>query len=263
MRDLLSFCIARDFRNATSWYDGCVNFIMAEKKRDRRHLKLFALFGDLQQETARGIWAILCLLFAALLILAATESAGVFGVYVFSLFVKLLGIGYGLLPLLLIAGGLFFLRSFGNFVTPARIFGACLFFLSSLALINLLEAGKGGLVGTYISVPLVSLLSTPATLAVLLAAVLIGLLMVIDRSLTLHAPHLRLPRFFQKKSETENSAFTEAVPLPEDEVVPESPERVQEPTAAMPVQGPEKVSRLFMPARHPRGAYEPPPLSLL
>src|SRR3989344_5058851 len=153
-------------------------------KREREKNNLERPTRGLHRETARGIWAIVLFLAAGILALSAFGGAGMVRERVFSLCGSVFGVGYLFLPALAIVGGLFLLRSLPALVTRPRFAGAVLLSLAGLGLADLLRLG-GGVVGAYLTEPLLALFDLPATLILLSATAVIALLLIIDAPLTL------------------------------------------------------------------------------
>jgi hypothetical protein len=112
-----------------------------EKEERIRHLK---------EETLETIWAIVFFLSSVFLLLAAFGKGGVVGIKMYGFFTFLFGIGYYLMPLVLVVLGISFLKEIrNNFATP-KIIAAVVLFVSSLAFISLLST-QGGAVGSIIA----------------------------------------------------------------------------------------------------------------
>ncbi len=229
-------------------------------RKEKKRWQLLSFFSSLKQETTRGVWAVLLFVAAAILALAATGSAGVVGSRLHEWFSMLLGIGYLLLPLLLLAWGVFLLRSFEGFITSLRIFGASLFFIAALGLLHLIAPDRAGLLGSFIAAPLISLFDTYATLLLLAAAGVISLLIMIDTPLEIRLARLL---FWRKNGEVttfETSPYEEDPPEEIAEVAVEEVD--EEPRIAAPIKE-ATVSSPFAIMPLAGGAYIPPPLSLL
>jgi len=233
----------------------------SSKREYKKRQPRLSIFRNLQRETARSIWAILLFTLAGLLALSAVGSAGIVGNRLYELLWSAFGFGYLFVPILLAAGGLFSLRSLPSFVTPLRMFGALLLFTGGLGIAEILKAGHGGLLGKYLTLPLISLFALPATLIFLAATVVIALIILIDAPLTI--PLSRL--LFWRKRNVETSVYEEEVPVEgEDEISYEEIE-IEGEALAEPEGTPAPLAKNpnpFIPSV-PRGSYEPPPLSLL
>src|SRR3989344_545693 len=225
---------------------------MAVKTKQRA----FGAFRTMRRDTMRSIWAIVLFVLAGLLILSALGSAGIVGRHLYSAFQALFGLGYVFLPFLFIAVGLFLLRSLPSFMTPLRLCGASLFFLSGLSIAGLIQPMEGGLIGKYAAAPFIALFDVTATLIILAAALVIALIIMIDAPLTIPLTNLL---FWRRRSV--DTAYEE--PLGEEITAVETPEEDIEPRIARPLsEEVGKRSGALIP-QLPRGTYTPPPLSLL
>ena len=156
---------------------------------------------NLNESTRRAIGAVVFFVIAIFLLLAAFEKAGLVGVKTFGMLGGLIGIGYYFLPLVLIALGVLFLlpRDEEKNVAKVQIISALILFLSTLGLINLAVAEKGGFLGGIISSPLVALFDTTVTTLVLGGVVAVSVLAMFDTALSLNMIVSPISRLFKKK----------------------------------------------------------------
>src|SRR4051812_20081757 len=96
----------------------------------------------LREETAQGIYSILLFVAAIFFILSAfhikaKDIAGPVGGITFSIFNKLLGFGYFLLPLLCVLLGISFLKVFNRKYSAGKVIGGILFFVAGMGLMNI------------------------------------------------------------------------------------------------------------------------------
>jgi len=161
-----------------------------------------------KKETLEGISAIIFIIVSIFLLLAAFGKAGVVGVFFYTQLTKLFGIGYYILPVILIVLGVSFIKSLNHNLAWPKLLGAGIFTLSSIGLINLL-LGKGGIVGGLISKPLVSLFDFWVSLIILVGLILISILVLFDTSLKFSY----IANLFKKKekiAEDGDDGFVEA-----------------------------------------------------
>jgi S-DNA-T family DNA segregation ATPase FtsK/SpoIIIE len=139
----------------------------------------------LQEETLRAILAVLFFVFGVFLVLSSGPigRGGTVGHGAYNLFHFLFGIGYYLLPIVFFILSVSFFRSLHKKLALTHSIGGLLFFISSLALINIALPAQGGLLGDYISSPLISLFDTPVSTILLIAFVIISLLVIFDAPL--------------------------------------------------------------------------------
>ncbi len=147
---------------------------MSKRNRDKNYWQ-----PQLHNETKKSIWAIIFLGIAVILILAGFNAAGPFGNFLYNIFEKLFGWGYWLLPIMFLSLGGVFLASDRQRVYKTSLFGALLFVLSGLGLIDIVFSQKGGLIGAVIGA-----LETPfgymASIIVLMAIIIVSLLITFN-----------------------------------------------------------------------------------
>ncbi len=154
-----------------------------EKKRDEKEP---SLTKHLQEETLQGIIAVLFFVLAIFLSLSAFEKGGPVGAWIFDKLKMLFGMGYYLLPILFFILAISFFRSLKKNLALTHTIGGFLFFISSLALINIIWDGSGGIVGHLVSSPLVSMFATTVSIIILLALIIISLLVMFDAPLKIY-----------------------------------------------------------------------------
>jgi len=128
-------------------------------------------------EAARGVGAIFFVAIAGFLILAGVGGGGEIGRSSHRALTALLGIGYALLPISFILLAAVVFRSFERAFGWVQVGSIVIFLLSGLGLINLAFPGKGGVVGSLVSSPLVAGFDTAAT-ALFLSAFTIASLVI-------------------------------------------------------------------------------------
>ncbi len=151
-------------------------------KKQEAEEKEGGVLTGLKQETLEGISAIVFIIVAVFLMLARFEKAGFVGEFVYSIFTRLLGVGYYLLPLALFVLGISFLKSLSHNLAWPKITGAIIFLLSGIGLIDLIF-GKGGAVGKLVAMPLDKLFDFWVSAIILVGGIIISMLVVFDTSL--------------------------------------------------------------------------------
>ncbi len=157
--------------------------------------------NHIQKETAQAILAILFFVLAIFFILSSPEIFGGIGVagpageIIFKIFSFLFGKGYYLLPILFFILSISFFRTLRKKLALTHTVGGLLFFLSSLSIVDILFPGSGGLIGGFVSKPLLSLFALYISLIILLACIVISFLIMFDTPLRLSF----LTNLFRKK----------------------------------------------------------------
>ncbi len=249
-----------------------------KKKKIKSEIKLKK--GDDQRigtETMQAVFAILFFAVALLSILAAFDKAGFVGVYAYKALKWLLGLGYFLLPAMLIMLGIACLKGVKREFEISKLGSALLFFFSGLGIVELLDAHQGGFLGYYIAHPLVSLIDVYATATLLIACIAISILITFEIHFTLE--HLKFWKWFEQDSlmddedeDTEedasglknNLAIDKAVSATENKLVKEQERLAQiENKGKADKINKDEVGEIKMVSAFSLIPFVPPPLSLL
>lgn len=233
-----------------------------EKEEKIRHLK---------EETLETIWAIVFFLVSLFLLLASLHKGGIVGTKIYDIFTFLFGIGYFLIPVVLIVLGVSFLKEIrDNFATP-KIIASVFLFISGLAFVSLLSS-RGGAVGSIISKPLLSMFDFWVSIFFTLGLIAISIIILLDAKIKFsRAKKEELPEEAKgSKTFTEAENLKTNIPLeaekspdekPEPAPVKESPKK---PDLEDEDTAPKKSSGLiFFPGSASGKAFTPPPFSLL
>ncbi len=178
---------------------------ISKKSKDKNEKKKEV---SIKSETLRGVWGVVLIVVAIIFVLAAFDSAGKVGEFIYALFSGLFGLGYYLVPLSLVLFSVALFRSITKKVGLVHSAGSLLFFVSSLALIETAHSGGGGLVGALLATPLLAWLAAPATVIVLLAFIFISLLIVFDTQPRMPFIKKRLTKEEQDALDDERTADT-------------------------------------------------------
>ncbi len=233
-------------------------------------------FG-LSSETMYAVYAVIFFVLGIFFVLAAYGYGGVVGNRIYGFLGKLLGIGYYLLPTLMILLAYSYWNSVKANVALVNIFGSLLFCTTGLGIIELFAPGRAGLLGNWIAHPLSRFFDTPG------AAVLLAALFCISLLLLFNTHPLATLRAWQEKrrERLENAEEDEEMSeeLTEDEeeridsalpaagAVNDSDEDARsvaepaEPTIKESIFGKKKRADVFSLAAY-TGEYTPPPLSI-
>ncbi len=151
---------------------------MSKSKKDYDTLG-FKSKANLKEETLGWIYAIGLFASSIIFILASLGKAGI-GNNLYTILRGLFGIGYFLIPAISIMLAISFAKSNRRPINKVQGLAALLFFISSLALINLGLENGGGVLGNLISAPLVKAFDLYATLVILAAFIIASVLAIFD-----------------------------------------------------------------------------------
>src|SRR6185369_4343710 len=129
-----------------------------KKKNDKEN-------KGLKIHTKHVIIAIIFFVLALFFLMSMFSMTGMAGKFIYEKLSYLLGVGYILLPALFAMLGSSFIKSKTPNIGWLRTASAVLFLLSGLGLIDVASgAGRGGLLGRILSIPLVKLFDTFASI---------------------------------------------------------------------------------------------------
>ncbi|MCX6702081.1 MAG: DNA translocase FtsK 4TM domain-containing protein, partial [Candidatus Zambryskibacteria bacterium] len=147
-------------------------------------------YNHLQKETLNTIVAVIFFVLGIFLVLSSglINKGGKVGTFIYEVLHYLFGIGYYLLPVLFFILCVSFFRSLQKKLALTHTVGGILFFISSLALINILSqnsdgVGSGGVIGGIISKPLIGMFDMYVSVIILIALIIISLLTIFDAPL--------------------------------------------------------------------------------
>jgi DNA segregation ATPase FtsK/SpoIIIE, S-DNA-T family len=160
-----------------------------EPKRTRRSSKkelpevedLTPHLPSISERTMRAVWGFLMLALAVFCALAGFNASGTAGTLVSKYLGMFLGAGYILLPLSLFISSVVLFKSFDRaHVGTIRMVSIIFFFIASLCLLEIGIPGSGGMLGSYISLPLSAYVGSIPAIGFLLATVCGSLLISLD-----------------------------------------------------------------------------------
>lgn len=231
----------------------------------------------LHSETKNSVLAVSLIGTALVLILSGFHKAGPIGNFIFTVLDKLFGVGYWIVPVILILLSLIFLIGEHKKIIWLSVLGASLFIISSLGVIDIISPGNGGYLG--------KITGSLGLLFGAIAGIIFNLtLMVIAVLVALNSP-LKIRDFFRKEEEKKSrkQRFTPMIPpeieddgtkiliggdeVKEDEIE-EKEAKEEKPVEAAKPKEPEKIAKDEKPMKvAPVTAnwkdYVAPPLSLL
>lgn len=147
------------------------------KAAEKENLKL-KLDADI--ESIKATSSIIIFAFAFVFFLAAFGVAGKFGNFAYSKLYTLFGLGYFLVPLSLLLTSAAIYKSKKRSFGPVKSISSLIFFLSSLALLELLFNGYGGALGRAIASPVQYAFDTIAGAIILFAFLFASLILLFD-----------------------------------------------------------------------------------
>lgn len=142
--------------------------------------------SQIHPDTEKTILAVVCIVIAAILILALFHKSGPAGEALYRLLTILFGLGYYLFPLifLIMAGTFISGKTQDNRRVAVTLSGATLFVLSGLGVIDIIAENRGGLVGRWMG-SVESPFGYIAGLIITAAIMIISLLVTINLPFTL------------------------------------------------------------------------------
>jgi len=154
---------------------------MATKKKGGEPSR-WNIFHHLQEETTQTVLAIVFFVCALFLLLSAGGLAGMVGTSVYDGLSYLLGVGYYIVLLLFFVLSAAFFASLRRDLAWIQVIGALLFFVGALGLMDIAVEANAGIVGGFISQPLIALFDVYATVIFLLGTLCISLIIMFDAS---------------------------------------------------------------------------------
>ena len=152
---------------------------MAKKKEES------AKKSGLKSETLQGILAVCSFALSIFFGLAAFGKAGVAGDSTYQVLESLFGVGYVMLPVVLLVLAVAFLKSFHRKFSILQTLSAFVFFLSGLGLVSISFGEKGGKIGQFVAWPLLSLFKSTASIIFLVALLAISFLALFDTGINI------------------------------------------------------------------------------
>lgn len=241
-----------------------------ETERTPRRRTKSGFVRNLRDETIQGVSAVVFFVLAIFSSLAIWDKAGIAGRYVFKGLTLLLGVGYYLLPLILVILGITFLRNIHRRFDIAKIYGSLLFLVSVLAIIEIVSADRsGGYLGYWIAFPLVKLFDSSASLVFLSALVLVSVLVAFNQELDLKSLISFKKEKEREEPESEDVDVKLSMPIEDikkEEIKKEIPKIENKNRTDVKVSTPEndEAKDFIKPTtRASDKAYTPPPIALL
>lgn len=219
----------------------------------------------LKEEALYGILSVCFFIVAFFFLLSPFGKGGPVGTAVYSFFDGFFGIGYYLLPIIFIMLGISYLTQIEKRFPLSRIIGSVLFVASGLGLLQIMSEGLGGILGTWIGIPLVKLFDQYVASAFLVGFLLISCFIIFDTRLK--RAHFSFLFAKKQKEDTPNMDVEKSVEKVEvslDKYKKDtSLEKTEEPKKAA-TEKPKEDVLIGAPAFTLMGKkFVPPPLSIL
>jgi DNA segregation ATPase FtsK/SpoIIIE, S-DNA-T family len=247
--------------------------------RGRPRKKKTALFEHLEESTVRSVLTVIYAAVALFLLLSSASLAGVAGDFVFKWLTVLVGVGYFVLPVLLITLSVVLFKSGPPSVGITHLVGSIVFIVSALGLISMIGDGAGGKIGGLVIIPLISLFEVYSSFLILLVLLIISVLVILNSAFPV-SPFSFIKKLFRKEKglsdqdmELERETvfegdYTEEQLEEDDKTGPdeETSETVEKRGVGKILDFAKGGSGQVRPipvASITSGAYNPPPLSLL
>ncbi len=234
---------------------------------------------ELKEETRYTIWGIVFFFLALFIILSFFNGAGMAGEFFYTSLSSFFGLGYYLLPILLVIVGFSFVKKGRPQVARLHSIAGAVVLLSSLAIFDISINGKGestnialgGYLGSLFAWPFVKLFGVYASLLLLGALLIIALIVLFDERPKLIQVWFDVKRFFTNIFSSKMSLFKkkEEDSYSEEFIDEEYTETQEEETPIVKAKIVAKDSEeefeeeILIKKPRTKSAYVPPPLSLL
>ena len=182
-----------------------------KKGNKDRDIDSVDLKRSVSAEALRGVWSILFIAIAGFLVLSNMGVGGSLGQFLYSWLSWILGVGYLLLPLSLVLLAILVLRSLEKHFGGVQIVSMVVFLLSGLGMINVAFPGRGGVLGAFVSSPIIAAVDTTATVIFLIAFLVASLVVAFD--VHLGALYTGLRERFKRGDESESETSLVDVPV--------------------------------------------------
>ena len=153
------------------------NKIEEDKKKEN------GAFKDLGHSTIQSIWGLVLFLLSIFFIISAFNKAGIVGYKVHEILSSLLGLGYYLVPLILLILSMSFFADKERSFPISKLIGSVVFFLSGLGFFSMISETSGGVVGDLVTRPLIPLFDRPVSYLILVGLIIISLIVIFDTAI--------------------------------------------------------------------------------
>ncbi|MEI8062056.1 MAG: DNA translocase FtsK 4TM domain-containing protein [bacterium] len=140
-------------------------------------------FSDLGHSTVQSVWGLLLFLLSIFFIISAFNKAGIVGEKIHEWLGSFFGLGYYLVPLLLLILSMSFFADRERRFPTSKLIGAFIFFVSGLGLFSMISENSGGFLGDLITKPLIPLFDRPVSYVFLVGLIIISLVVIFDTAI--------------------------------------------------------------------------------
>ncbi len=162
------------------------------------------ILGDLQSETLQTVYGIIFLVLSVFTLLSSLNKGGWVGTKLYDLFHYLLGIGYYLVPALLLILAISFFGNHERRFPVSKAIGSFLFLLSGLGIFNIISTDSGGIIGRLVGNPLVNMFATTSASIFLVAILVVSVVIILDSPL-----NFRSLLFWKKDAYQDDEEYNE------------------------------------------------------
>lgn len=254
----------------------------AKEAEERGHRETFfsRVNEGLKHETKHGVLAVVCAVFALLLILAKFGFGGVVFQTLYYYLYLLFGSGYLLFPLALLVLAYLFSKAMRPQMVTTTLLGSLIVLLSSLGIVDLRFRAatdaylSGGLIGKSETLILNKLFDPTVSMIILIAITVVGTLILLDTKLSIDGvlfgkriwgtdPDESLEGKDEEEEMTPIKLAVQPDTRPEQKVEPPADKGERKAKVIPPPKTGEISEEEFTTAFKRRGTFVPPPLSLL
>jgi len=218
-------------------------------------------YDGLKEETKHSIFAVISLVFAVFFTLSAFGNAGVIGKSIYNIFETLFGAGFFLLPVVFFLAAILLLSSVRpNFLSHTLI-GGILFLVSGLGIIDIVLQNKGGgLVGYFVSWPLLRLFDFWLSFIILMALFIISFLIMLNTAISIKITRKKKKEKEEDKKEEEDEEDDE---IEEDEKKEKKDKETIKTILPKKQEKKDKEEMVIETKKVKHADFTPPPLELL
>ncbi len=230
---------------------------------------------ELKEETRYSIWGIGFMVLGLLVILSIFRMAGVVGNFIYTILNSFLGVGYYLLPILLVLIGFSFMKKEKPQIAKVHAIFGFVALLSSLSIMDIASNGKGesinitfgGYLGSIVSWPFIKLFGIYASILLLGAILIASLIILFDEKPNLMDLFRKIWDFLKsdvrslklKKEEVEETIEEDIVEIKKEAEKDKSVEQMPHDET----KEEDEITKAVGKVKKFSTNYIPPPLSLL